>query len=154
VAFQVDEGTATQGQCLDCLLNAGQALDNPTLGITGFDCEDAFSGVGAGETAAECLAVLACDFGVTPSAVPSPISPTGAGPVQGYCGTVAAVTCSNSTTPTGACATQIAGGFPSTFTASQVVGNIAVQAYASGRAGQIVSVAQQSCNQCLAGSTL
>jgi hypothetical protein len=154
-AFMVDANTATAGSCLDCLVNPGQGLDNPSLGVVNDDCEDAFTGIGAGETTAECLAVLACDFGVTPPAIPAPVTFSGPGPVEGYCGTTDLLDCQEGgLPPNGACISQIVAGFPSSFSSPQIVGSIADKRYASGRAGMIVTAAQHTCPQCLAGSTL
>jgi hypothetical protein len=148
VAYMVDANTTTPGSCLDCLLNAGQCLDNSSLGLSGNDCEDPFTGPGAGETTEECAAVLGCDLGVTPPAVPAPVTPTGDGPVEGYCGATALQAC----TGAGACASQIVAGFPPNVGPN--ANDIVLKEFASGRAGAIVLCAQISCPQCLAGSTL
>lgn len=143
VAFRKD----LTGGCLHCLLSGqAQCLDDPAAGITGQDCEDPFTGVGAGETAAECLATLACDLGVNPAASPAPASANG--PISGLCNDVPEPTCVGGS-PGGACKTAIAAGFPSSFSVSQIGGSIAVVAYASGRAGAIVNCAFNNCSQCL-----
>jgi hypothetical protein len=146
VLFEVDP----TGACLDCALNAGQCADNPALGNDGYDCEDPYTGVGASETAGECLAVLACDLGVNPAAAASPVSLNGPGPVEGYCGTTPVGACTNGTTPpNGACQNQIVAGFPATFTGSNIGSSITDKRYASGRAGQIAGCGQSTCFQCL-----
>jgi hypothetical protein len=152
-AFKVDANTATEGSCLDCLLNAGQCLDNPALGTSGLDCDDPFTGAGAGETTAECTAVLECDTGVTPAAIPPPVSATASSPLVGYCGTSAFGPCeSGSLLPNGPCMAEIVAGFPPSFGPAQIGANIAIPQYASGRAGKIVACAINNCAQCLTGS--
>jgi hypothetical protein len=162
--YMVDANTTNAGACLDCLLNGGQGLDNPALGVSKRDCEDPFTGAGAGETTAECLATLACDLGVTPSSAPAdaggaPGAPAYGGAIAGYCGTTLVATCEGSGPQSGACATQITAGFPSTFTPSQIGASIGIATYASGRAGLIITHAHNNgatgcITQCLSGSTL
>jgi hypothetical protein len=145
IAFEVDH----TGDCFYCLARAGQCLDNPdpSVGTSGVECED--TGLVTGETTSECLAVLSCDLGVNPASTTAAVSTTGPGPAQGYCGTVAVPQCENGTTPNGVCKTQIAAGFPSSFSPSQIGANISNAMYASGRAGAMIGCAQISCMMCL-----
>lgn len=144
-AFLVD-GT---GSCMACMTGAGQCLNSTGTGNTGLDCEDPFTGQGAGETTAQCLSTLTCDLGVTPARTPAPASANG--PISGYCAGVAEPTCVSGT-PGGLCVSVITAGFPSTFTPSNIGGNIAVATFASGRAGAAVNCAFNNCSACLAGS--
>ncbi|MCL2448968.1 MAG: MSCRAMM family adhesin SdrC [Polyangiaceae bacterium] len=139
------------GDCLKCALLYGQCIDNsPDVGgVVGFDCEDPFTGAGAGGTTDECLAVLACDIGVDPKGT-SPVVAGGAGVIVSYCGTVQPSPCGSGTAPNGACISPITAGFPSTFSAGQITAAIGQQVYASGRAGAIAAcLLTNSCDQCL-----
>jgi hypothetical protein len=145
VAFTKDP----TGVCLDCLLNQGGCLNNANQGNSGKECEDPFTGVNAGTTTAECLAVMNCDFGLTPVNAPPPGK---AGPLATYCGVgVTQANCaliSPATAATGLCSAQIVAGFPAGSSAGTISGNIAVPASAAGRAGSVVGCGNIGCASC------
>jgi hypothetical protein len=146
VLFEVDHGT-----CLDCALNTKPCIDTPSA--SNLDCEDPYTGAGAGETAAECVAVLACDLGVNPRKTVPPITSTATTtPVIGYCGETAIPACQQgSSAPTGGCISQISAAFPAGFSAAQINGNIASGPYAASRAGKIITCAINNCSTCVSG---
>jgi hypothetical protein len=147
IAYQVDN----TGNCLDCLLNTRPCID--TNAASNLDCEDGFTG--AGETAVQCDNVLACELGVTPAAVPAPITNSATTtPLVAYCGSTAFPACEGgSTAPNGGCIAPILAGFPAGFSPSSIAGNIASGPYPSSRAGKIVTCAINNCPQCVGGST-
>jgi hypothetical protein len=140
--FQKD----TTGTCLSCAFTSG-CLDD-TNGDFGQECEDPLTTFG---TETECLSVLECDIGLNPVNSPAPASGL---VVNAYCGVGNSTSnCETGSGPAGACDTQISAGFPSTFTATSVVSNISVRAYASGMADALAacinSSANVNCKKCL-----
>jgi hypothetical protein len=129
----------TTGACLACAFTSG-CLDD-TNGDSGQECEDPFTTFG---TEAECLTTLECDIGLNPANSPAPASGL---VVNAYCGPGNSTSnCETGTGPAGKCDTQIPGGFPTGFTATQIVNNISVRAYASGMGDAIVSCIISSTN--------
>jgi hypothetical protein len=142
----------TQGTCLDCALTP-PCVD--TTSSANLDCEDGFTGPGAGGTASECLAVLGCDLGVTPRVTdeaPPITNIATTAPLVAYCGTTAFPACENgSTPPNGGCLTQVVAGFPAGTSPASIGGNIASGPYASSRAGKIITCLINNCPQCTLG---
>jgi hypothetical protein len=135
----------TTGSCLACAFTSG-CLDD-TSGDSGQECADPLTTFG---TQAECIAVLECDIGLSPAISPAP----GSGLVlNAYCGLGTSTSTCEMGGPLGACASQIAAGFPPSFTPTQIVNNIAVRAYASGMADAVVACIDSStdtnCTKCL-----
>jgi hypothetical protein len=149
--WQKDTNTALTS-CLNCLLASGCLDDN--LGDTGNECEDPFTGAGAGGTTSECVAALQCDMGIDPCglSVTSPAPANGA-VINAYCGVgVTPTNCTaTATSPMGACVAPITAGFPSSFTPSTIVSNLGIKTYAAGRANAIlacgISNLCSTCNQ-------
>jgi hypothetical protein len=135
----------TTGACLSCAFTSG-CIDD-TNGDTGQECEDPFTTFG---TEAECLTTLGCDIGLTPVNSPAPASGLA---VNAYCGLGTSTSTCEMGGPLGACASQIAAGFPPGFTPTQIVNNISVRAYASGMADAIVAcidtATNPNCKKCL-----
>jgi hypothetical protein len=145
-AFEID-GT---GNCLDCLLNLAPCIDDAST--SGLDCDDPFTGAGAGESTQQCIDVLACELGVTPAAIPAPVTVSGT-PLSAYCGSTQVAPCeSGSSPPTGACVAQITAGYPAGFQPMQIGTAIAGGPYAGSRAGHIVTCAINNCPMCVMGS--
>jgi hypothetical protein len=136
----------TTGSCMACAFTSG-CLDD-TNGDSGQECGDPFTTFG---TSAECINTLNCDIGVSPVASPAPASGL---VVNAYCGAGNSTSnCETGTGPAGACDTIIPAGFSTGFTATQIVNNISVRAFASGMADAIVSCIISStntnCKKCL-----
>jgi hypothetical protein len=136
------------GGCLTCAFEAGCIDDNN--GDMGQECEDPFTTFG---TEAECLATLACDFGLNPAHSPVPADGLA---VNAYCGPGnGTANCETGTGPAGLCVTEIVAGFPSSFTPTNIVNSISVRAYASGMADAITSCVNSAvptrteCAKCL-----
>jgi hypothetical protein len=132
--------------CLNCLFGAG-CLDD-SAGDTGQECEDPYTGAGAGGTPAECLATLNCVVGDQADGTAQKASAT---PAIAYCGAgVTPTTCTGSaSSPMGVCKGQIAAGFPAGFTPSTIFTNLGIGVYASGRANAIVACSSNNlCTTC------
>jgi hypothetical protein len=120
------------GGCLNCAFEGG-CLDDSN-GDSGQECEDSFSTFG---TEAECLATLACDFGLNPAKSPAPADGLA---INAYCGPGNSTSnCETGSGPAGACVTEIVAGFPSSFTPTNIVNSISVRGYAAGMADAITS---------------
>jgi hypothetical protein len=140
-------------KCLDCLLRS-TCLDDQ-VGESGQECESTGSSTAADDFGAgsseekQCLAVLACDLGLTPPSTTSVIhGGPNAGPLRGFCGDKAVMSCWKEGA-TGACKGPIAAGFPGTMDAQQMSINIAQRRFPSGRAGRIVGCGDNNdCKSC------
>ena len=118
------------GDCLGCLYQSG-CLDD-TNGDTGQECEDL-----KGSTAqSECLAVLRCDIGASPSNSPAPAAGL---VVNAYCGVGVPLAKCTQEGPAGKCSSAIAAAFPAGFTSSQIVSRLANRAQAGGVANAIAA---------------
>jgi len=142
-------------KCLSCLLHA-TCLDDQ-FGDTGNECEpsgpkkaaDDFA-IGAPEEA-QCLAVFACDLGVTPAAHPAPVhGGVNSGPLRPFCGDINVNKCFGATGPQGACKAAITAAYPPSLAAGaqSIALNIAQRRYPGGRAGAIIGCADA--NECTA----
>jgi hypothetical protein len=122
--------------CLNCLFLSGCLDDN--LGDSGNECEDPFTGPGAGETTSECLAVLQCEVGDYASGCGARSAPANGTVLNAYCGPGESQSfCIAS--PGGACIAEEKAGFPPGFTSMDIVINhFGTKNYASGRANDIV----------------
>jgi hypothetical protein len=136
--WQKDQDTALTS-CLNCLLVMGCL--NDSLGDTGNECEDPFTGAGAGETTSECVAALQCDIGVSNLFGTVSPAPANGAVINAYCGVgVTPTNCTaTATSPMGACVAPITAGFPASFTPSTIVSNLGIKTYAAGRANAIIA---------------
>jgi hypothetical protein len=142
-------------KCLACLLHA-TCLDD-LMSDKGNECEPAGDvradddfAVGSPEEK-QCLAVLACDFGVSPTVSPAPVhgGPNN-GPLRALCGDVQIAKCWANGAG-GACKDQITAGFPAGMSNSvQTMSlNIAQRRVPAGRAGAIAGCGDNNeCKEC------
>ncbi len=138
------------GGCLECLMNGG-CLDDQ-FGNSGLECEPPTTGANPADFAKgsaeekQCLATLACEFGVDPPASPAPAK---AGVMHALCADVPSLKCA-SEGPQGACKPQILGGFPAAFSPQDVVMKVSTKQFPAGRAGLIaVCASVNGCRSCV-----
>jgi hypothetical protein len=143
-------------KCLSCLFQA--LCLNDQYGDSGNECEpsgaQAATDFASGSPEeAQCLAVLGCDLGVTPTSTHhSPVrGGTNNGPVRPYCGDAHMKNCWGTPGPQGECKDVIQAGVPATVAASpqSVFLHISRKSVPTGRAGAIITCGDvNSCEAC------
>jgi hypothetical protein len=127
------------GACLDCLFASG-CLDDKRF--SGQECADLPGGAGSSNETL-CAAVLACDFGVTPTRKPAPANGM---TVNAFCKQGASSE-SCASAPDGLCAAEWKAGFAGQ-PSKQIVASLGQKSFPAGMANSISICANANCAQC------